>query len=222
MNHSEAVQHIKKTGIVPIIRTSDKETAVRSVEAIYEGGLTCAEITMTVAGAIGALEEVAKRFGSKILLGAGTVLDPETARICILSGAEFLVTPSLNSRTIELARRYSKAIFPGALTPTEILAAWEAGGDGVKVFPCSALGGAKYIRALRGPFPHIELVPTGGVNLETIGDFLKAGCSAVGVGGELVDAKTIAAGDYATITTRARQFIQKAAEALNSSAQAKQ
>lgn len=222
MNHSEAVQHIKKTGIVPIIRTSDKETAVRSVEAIYEGGLTCAEITMTVAGAIGALEEVAKRFGSKILLGAGTVLDPETARICILSGAEFLVTPSLNPRTIELARRYSKAIFPGALTPTEILAAWEAGGDGVKVFPCSALGGAKYIRALRGPFPHIELVPTGGVNLETIGDFLKAGCSAVGVGGELVDAKTIAAGDYATITARARQFIQKAAEALNSSDPAKQ
>jgi 2-dehydro-3-deoxyphosphogluconate aldolase / (4S)-4-hydroxy-2-oxoglutarate aldolase len=222
MSQSDTVRLIKQTGIVPIIRTADKETAVRSVEAIYEGGLRSAEITMTVDGAIRALEEVAKRFGDKILLGAGTVLDPETARICILSGAEFLVTPSLNPRTIELARRYSKAIFPGALTPTEILAAWEAGGDGIKVFPCSAMGGAKYIRALRGPFPHIDLVPTGGVNLETIGDFLSAGCSAVGIGGELVDAKTVAAGDYATITARAKQFLEKAKEALSSSGQAKQ
>jgi 2-dehydro-3-deoxyphosphogluconate aldolase / (4S)-4-hydroxy-2-oxoglutarate aldolase len=218
MNQSDVVGQIKKTGIVPIIRTADTETAVRSVEAVYEGGLRCAEITMTVTGALRALEEIARRFGNKILLGAGTVLDPETARICILSGAEFLVTPSLNVRTIELAHRYSKAIFPGALTPTEILTAWEAGADGIKVFPCSAMGGAKYIRALRGPFPHIEFVPTGGVNLETIGEFLSAGCCAVGVGGELVDAKSIAAGDYAVITERARQFLKKAGEALSSSA----
>ena len=218
MNQSDAVGQIKKTGIVPIIRTADTETAVRGVEAVYEGGLRCAEITMTVDGALRALEEVAKRFGNKILLGAGTVLDPETARICILSGAEFLVTPSLNVRTIELAHRYSKAIFPGALTPTEILTAWEAGADGIKVFPCSAMGGAKYIRALRGPFPQIEYVPTGGVNLETIGEFLSAGCCAVGVGGELVDTKSIAAGNYDLITERARQFLSKAEEALSSSA----
>jgi 2-dehydro-3-deoxyphosphogluconate aldolase / (4S)-4-hydroxy-2-oxoglutarate aldolase len=217
MNYTEVVHHIKQTGIIPIVRTPDTETAVRSVEALYDGGLRCAEITMTVEGAIPALEELAKRFGSKVLLGAGTVLDPETARICILSGAEFLVTPALNTRTIEVARRYSKAIFPGALTPTEILAAWEAGAHGIKVFPCSALGGAKYIRALRGPFPHIEFVPTGGVNLETVGDFFRAGCTAVGVGGELVDAKSIAAGDYASITHRARQFVEKARQALTSS-----
>ncbi len=215
MNSFETVQQIKQTGIVPIIRTADTESAVRAVEAIYEGGLRCAEITMTVAGAIQALEAIARRFGDKILLGAGTVLDPETARICILSGAEFLVTPSLNTRTIELAKRYSKAIFPGALTPTEIVAAWEAGGDGIKIFPCSALGGAKYIRALRGPFPQIEFVPTGGVNLETIEEFLQAGCCAVGVGGELVDAKSIAAGDYAAIAERARQFLGKARQALH-------
>jgi 2-dehydro-3-deoxyphosphogluconate aldolase / (4S)-4-hydroxy-2-oxoglutarate aldolase len=217
MNHTAVLDHIRQSGIVPIVRTADTETAVRSVEALYEGGLRCAEITMTVEGAIGALEELAKRFANKILLGAGTVLDPETARICILSGAEFLVTPALNKRTIEVARRYSKAIFPGALTPTEILTAWEAGAHGIKVFPCSALGGAKYIRALRGPFPHIEFVPTGGVNLETIGDFLRAGCTAVGVGGELVDTKSIAAGDYASITHRARQFMEKARQALTSS-----
>jgi 2-dehydro-3-deoxyphosphogluconate aldolase/(4S)-4-hydroxy-2-oxoglutarate aldolase len=213
MNRAEVLDQIKQTGIVPIIRTADTESAVRSVEAIYEGGMRCAEVTMTVSGALRALEEIAKRFGDKVLLGAGTVLDPETARICILSGAEFLVTPSLNERTIEMARRYSKAIFPGALTPTEVLAAWEAGGDGIKVFPCSAMGGANYIRALRGPFPQIELVPTGGVNLETISEFLSAGCAAVGVGGELVDNKSIAQGNFSVLTERARQFLEKAKQA---------
>ena len=131
MNNAEAVRQIKELALVPIVRTSDAESAVRSVEALYEGGISCVEITMTVSGAIRALEEVAKRFGDKILLGAGTVLDPETARACILSGAEFLVTPSLNTCTIELARRYSKAIFPGALTPTEIVTAWQAGADAI-------------------------------------------------------------------------------------------
>ena len=219
MEHLDAVRQIKEIGIVPIIRTTDTATAIRSVEAIYEGGLRCAEITMTVHGAIRALEEVATRFGDRILLGAGTVLDPETARACILAGAEFLVTPSLNTKTIELARRYSKAIFPGALTPTEIVTAWEAGADGIKVFPCSAMGGAKYIRALRGPFPQIEFVPTGGVNLDTISEFLEAGCCAVGVGGELVDAKSTAAGNYPVITDRAKQFVERARLARKATAQ---
>ena len=190
MNHSEVVQKIKQIVIVPIVRAADAESAVRAVEAIAEGGIPCAEITMTVPGAVRALEEVAKRFGDKILLGAGTVLDPE----------------------IEFAKRYSKAIFPGALTPTEIVTAWQAGADAIKVFPCSALGGAKYIKALKGPFPQIEFVPTGGVNLNTLKEFIEAGCSAVGVGSELVDAATIASGKYEVITERARQFRQKADE----------
>ena len=208
MNSSETVGQIKALGIVPIVRTVDAESAIRSVEALCEGGIFCAEITMTVAGALRALEEVGKRFGDKVLLGAGTVLDPETARACILSGAEFLVTPSLNVKTIELAKRYSKAIFPGALTPTEILTAWDAGADAIKVFPCSAMGGAKYIKALRGPFPNIEYVPTGGVNLETVSEFLAAGCCAVGVGSELIDNQTVASGKYEVFVERARKFRQ--------------
>src|SRR4051794_40327063 len=209
MKSTEILQKLKDIAIVPVVRTTNAESAIRAVEAIAEGGIACAEITMTVQGAIRALERVADRFGDRILLGAGTVLDPETARACMLAGANFFVTPSLNISTIELAKRYSKPIFPGALTPTEVLAAWQAGADGIKVFPCSALGGAKYIRALKGPFPDIEFVPTGGVNLDTVSDFLAAGCCAVGVGSELVDAKLISAGNFEELTQRARQYKQK-------------
>jgi 2-dehydro-3-deoxyphosphogluconate aldolase/(4S)-4-hydroxy-2-oxoglutarate aldolase len=209
---SEIVQRIKALGIVPIVRTPNAESAIRSVEAILEGGIPCAEITMTVDGAIRALEAVADKFGDRIILGAGTVLDPETARACMLAGAEFFVTPSLNVKTIEIVKRYSKAIFPGALTPTEVVTAWQAGADAIKIFPCSALGGAKYIKALKGPFPQIEFVPTGGVNLETLSDFLAAGCCAVGVGSELVDNKTVASGKYEIFTERARQFKKKIEE----------
>lgn len=215
MNSAEAVSRIKEIGLIPIIRAADESSAIRATEAIAEAGIPCVEITMTVKGAVRALEEVAKRFGDKILLGAGTVLDPETARACLLGGAEFFVTPSLNLKTIEFAKRYSKAIFPGALTPTEILAAWQAGADAIKVFPCSAMGGASYIKALRGPFPHIDFVPTGGVNLETITGFFQAGCCAVGVGSELVDAVTMAAGKFEVITERARQFRRKVEEHRN-------
>jgi 2-dehydro-3-deoxyphosphogluconate aldolase/(4S)-4-hydroxy-2-oxoglutarate aldolase len=148
-----------------------------------------------------------------LLLGAGTVLDPETARACILAGAEFVVSPSLKPATIEMAKRYSKPVFPGALTPTEVLTAWEAGADAVKIFPCGNVGGAKYIKALKGPFPQIETIPTGGVNLETIGEFLKAGACAVGVGGELVDANLIKEGRFDAITERARQFLAAVAKA---------
>jgi 2-dehydro-3-deoxyphosphogluconate aldolase / (4S)-4-hydroxy-2-oxoglutarate aldolase len=215
MKSAAILQQIKDIAIVPIVRTPDVESAVRSVEAMDEGGIPCAEITMTVKGAIKALEHVADRFGDRILLGAGTVLDPETARACMLAGASFFVTPSLNVKTIELAKRYSKPIFPGALTPTEIVAAWSAGADGIKVFPCSALGGAKYIKALKGPFPDIEFVPTGGVNLETVSDFLAAGCSAVGVGSELVDAKLVAERKFEALVDRARQFLQKVSDFRN-------
>jgi 2-dehydro-3-deoxyphosphogluconate aldolase/(4S)-4-hydroxy-2-oxoglutarate aldolase len=207
LNSNQSVQLIKEIGLVPVIRTSNAEAALRAVEAVFEGGIRCVEITMTVDRAIYALEQVANQYGDKVLLGAGTVLDAETARSCMLAGANFFVTPSLNTKTIEMAKRYSKAIFPGALTPTEILAAWEAGADAVKVFPCNAVGGASYIKALKGPFPQIEVVPTGGVNLETVGAFLEAGACAVGVGGELVDGKSCAAGNFQIFTDRARQFL---------------
>lgn len=209
MSSFEILQQIKRIAIVPVVRTKDADTAVRAVEAISEGGIPCAEITMTVSGAIKALERVADRFGDRLLLGAGTVLDPETARACMLAGANFFVTPALNVATIEVAKRYSKPIFPGALTPTEVLAAWQAGADGIKIFPASAVGGAKYIKALKGPFPEIEFVPTGGVNLETMSDFLEAGCCAVGVGSELIDVKTASEGKYEVFTERARQMRAK-------------
>ena len=198
---------IRELGLVPVLRTESAESAIRSIEALHRAGLRVAEITMTVPGAVRALEKVADQFGDQVLLGAGTVLDPETARICMLAGAQFFVTPSLKIATIEMAQRYSKVIVPGALTPTEVVAAWEAGADAVKIFPAGAMGGAKYIRALRAPFPHIEMIPTGGVNLETAADFLKAGACAVGVGNELVDAATIRADKYEVFEERARLFI---------------
>jgi len=213
MTSKEILAFITGAGIVPVVRCSSGEAAVQAVGALYNGGIRAAEITMTVPGAVRALEKVADQFGGKLVLGAGTVLDPETARVCMLAGAEFFVTPSLRTSTIEIAKRYSKAIFPGALTPTEVLAAWDAGADAVKIFPCGNVGGAKYIKALKGPFPQIEMVPTGGVNLETIGDFLKAGSCAVGVGGELVDGKSIKENRYDVIEERARQYLAAIAKA---------
>ena len=213
MTAKEILAFITGVGIVPVVRTASAEQAIQAVEAIYEGGIRAAEITMTVPGAVRALEKVADKFGGKLVLGAGTVLDPETARICMLAGAEFFVTPALRVATIEMAKRYSKVICPGALTPTEVLTAWEAGADVVKVFPCGNVGGAKYIKALKGPFPQIEMIPTGGVNLETAGDFLKAGACAVAVGGELVDAKLLKEGKYDELTQRARQYLEVVAKA---------
>jgi 2-dehydro-3-deoxyphosphogluconate aldolase/(4S)-4-hydroxy-2-oxoglutarate aldolase len=207
MTSKEMMAFLTDAGLVPVVRCSTAEAAVKVVSALYDGGIRAAEITMTVPGAVKALEKVADQFGDKLLLGAGTVLDPESARICMLAGAEFFVTPSLRVSTIEMAQRYSKPIFPGGLTPTEVLTAWEAGADAVKIFPAGNVGGAKYIKALKGPFPQIEMIPTGGVNLETIGDFLKAGSCACGVGGELVDAKAVKEGKFDLITERAGQYI---------------
>jgi 2-dehydro-3-deoxyphosphogluconate aldolase/(4S)-4-hydroxy-2-oxoglutarate aldolase len=208
MTKSQIRAAILDIGIVPIVRTSSAESAVKAVEAVYEGGIRSAEVTMTVPGAIKALEKLADALGDKMVLGAGTVLDPETARACILAGAQFLVTPALKVSTIEVAHRYSKIICPGSLTPTEVLTAWEAGADFVKVFPCSNMGGAKYIKALKGPFPQIEMIPTGGVNLDTAADFLKAGSAAVAVGSELIDAQTIKEGRYEVFAERSRQFLE--------------
>src|SRR5580692_9580245 len=206
MTRDQILSAILEIGIVPVVRTESADGAIKAIDAIHRGGIRAAEITMTVPGAIRALEKVADQFGDKMVLGAGTVLDPETARACMLAGAEFIVTPNLRVSTIEIVKRYSKVICPGALTPTEVLTAWESGADFVKIFPCGNVGGPKYIKALKGPFPHIEMVPTGGVNLETAGEFLKAGACAVGIGGELVDAKSVKEGRFDVIEDRARQY----------------
>jgi len=204
----KALTKIREVGLVPIVRAPSPEDAMRAAEAIVAGGIGIAEITMTVPGALKVMEAVAERYGDKVLLGAGTILDTETCRAAILAGAEFIVTPALDVRVIEMARRYSKPIFPGALTPTEVLTAWQAGADMVKIFPCGPVGGAKYIKALKGPFPQIEMVPTGGVNLETAADFIKAGASAVAVGGELVDVKALKEGKLDQITETAKKFVE--------------
>lgn len=213
MKREAVLAAIVEIGIVPVVRTESADGAIRAIEAIHRGGIRAAEITMTVPGAIHALEKVADKFGDQIVLGAGTVLDPETARACILAGAQFLVSPSLNLATIELAKRYSKVITPGALTPTEVVTAWQAGGDIIKIFPCSAMGGAKYIKSLRAPLPHIEMIPTGGVSLETVGDFLKAGACAVAVGAELIDSANIREGHFGVFEERAKRFLEAIAKA---------
>jgi 2-dehydro-3-deoxyphosphogluconate aldolase/(4S)-4-hydroxy-2-oxoglutarate aldolase len=204
----QILRSITEIGIVPVVRTSTADQALKAIEAIYRGGIRSAEVTMTVPGAIKVLEKLADEFGDKIILGAGTVLDPETARACMLAGAQFFVTPNLRKSTIEICKRYSKVICIGALTPTEVVTAWESGADVVKIFPADAVGGAKYIKALKGPLPQVEMIPTGGVNVDTAGDFLKAGACAVAVGGELVNAKLIAEGDYSAIEERARQLLE--------------
>ena len=208
MNKTEVIKQIKDTGLIPVVRATSADEAMRAIDAIREGGVSVLEVTMTVPGAVGVIEQLTKKYGSDVLVGAGTVLDAETARACMLSGAQFVVSPALNLKTIECCRRYGVAVMPGALTPTEVVQAWTAGADFVKVFPAGALGGASYLRALKAPLPHIELVPTGGVSLKTAADFIKAGASALGVGADLVDLKAIRDGQASVITERAKQFVQ--------------
>lgn len=207
-SREKAIALIREVGVVPIVRTPSPEDALRATEAIISGGIGIAEITLTVPNAIRVMERVAERFGDKVLLGAGTILDPESCRAALLAGAQFIVTPALDCRVIEVARRYSKPCIPGALTPTEVVTAWQAGADLVKIFPCGPLGGPKYIRALKGPFPQIDFVPTGGVNLETTPEFIKAGAAAVAVGGELVDLKALHEGRLDVITANARKYVE--------------
>ena len=206
-SREKAIGLIREVGLVPIVRAPSPEDAFRAAEAIISGGIGVAEITMTVPNAIRVMERVAERYGDKVLLGAGTILDPESCRAALLAGAEFIVTPSLDVRVIEMARRYSKPCFPGALTPTEVLTAWQAGADMVKIFPAGPVGGPKYIKALKSPFPQIDFIPTGGVNLETTPEFIKAGAAAVAVGGELVDLKALREDKLEVITSNARRFL---------------
>ena len=206
MAKAEVLKSLKEIGLVPVLRAESVEKALALAEAIAAGGVTVLEITMTVPGAIQVMRKLAEQ-RPDILIGAGTVLDPETARACILEGAQFVVSPALNPKTIEMCHRYSVAVLPGALTPTEIVTAWEAGADVVKVFPASALGGAKYLSSVKAPLPQVELIPTGGVSLATAKDFLEAGAFALGVGADLVNAKAMAEGKPEIVTESARKYL---------------
>ena len=213
MTKAEIIKQIKDTGIIPVIRAASADEAMQAIDAIRDGGISVFEITMTVPGAAALIERVSKRYGNEALVGAGTVLDAEAAQACISSGAQFVVSPSLNLETIEYCRRHDVAMMPGALTPTEVVQAWKAGADFVKVFPAGALGGASYIKSLKAPLPQIELVPTGGVALTTAGDFIRAGAAALGVGTDLVDLKAIREGNAQLVTDRAKQFVEIVREA---------
>jgi 2-dehydro-3-deoxyphosphogluconate aldolase/(4S)-4-hydroxy-2-oxoglutarate aldolase len=193
-------------GIVAVVRSESSESLGKVVRALAEGGVTAAEITFTVPNAVEVIREVRKDIGDAIVLGAGTVLDPETARAALLAGAEYIVSPTVNVEVIRLCRRYDKAIMPGAFTPTEIVTAWENGADVVKVFPAD-IGGPAFLKAIRGPLPQIRLMPTGGVDLTTAESFLKAGACCLGVGSALVDPKAIAAQDFGKIRDLASQYV---------------
>jgi 2-dehydro-3-deoxyphosphogluconate aldolase/(4S)-4-hydroxy-2-oxoglutarate aldolase len=207
MDKKSVRDRIIEIGIVPVIRASSQREALMAAEAVAEGGIPIVEITMTVPGAVEVIRELAKSNAAKILIGAGTVLDAEAAQRCRDAGAEFLVSPALNVETIEFANKEDLLIMAGALTPTEIVKAWKAGADFVKVFPCGQVGGAKYIKAIKWPLPQIPLVPTGGVNLNTAAEFLEAGAEALGVGGELVYADALKSGKPEIITDTARKFV---------------
>lgn len=213
MNKAEIVNQIESLGLVPVVRASSADEAMQAIEAIKAGGVNVLEITMTVPGAVRVIEKVADKYGSDVLVGAGTVLDPETARACLIAGAQFIISPALNLATIELCHRYSAPICPGVLTPTEVITAWSAGVDFVKVFPCGSVGGASYVKNLKGPFPQVKIIPTGGVSLTTAADFIKAGAAALGVGTDLVDVKAIREGNAAIVTERAQQFVKIVREA---------
>jgi len=208
MSKTAVLHRIREVGIVPVVRAESADEAGRAIAAIMAGGVPVLEITLTVPGAVSLIADLCRRFGQDAVVGAGTVLDPETARACILAGAQFVVSPATNVATIACCRRYGIPIMPGALTPTEVVAAWEAGADMVKVFPCSALGGASYIKALKAPLPQIDLIPTGGVNLQTAAEFIKAGSTALGVGADLVDLKALREGQDALLTERARKLVE--------------
>lgn len=208
MSRETTVSRIRELGLVPVVRAESADLAAQAIEAIRAGGVDVLEITMTVPGAVRLIEDLAARYAKQAIIGAGTVLDAETARACILAGAQFVVSPALNLETIALCRRYGVPVFPGALTPTEVVTAWQAGADMVKVFPAGALGGASYIKALKAPLPQVDLIPTGGVSLKTAADFVKAGAAALGVGADLVDTKAIREGRAAEVTERARQFVE--------------
>jgi 2-dehydro-3-deoxyphosphogluconate aldolase / (4S)-4-hydroxy-2-oxoglutarate aldolase len=207
MDKERVRDRIIEIGIVPVVRASSASEARVAADAVCQGGIPIVEITMTVPGAVDVIRELVKDCASDVLVGAGTVLNPEAARRCLDAGAQFLVSPGLNLKTVELAVREGRLIMAGALTPTEVITAWDAGADFVKIFPCGQVGGAKYIKALKGPLPQIALVPTGGVNLNTAAEFIEAGAAALGIGGELVQADALKSNQPGIIVENARKFL---------------
>jgi len=206
MSRHEDLTRVLDSGIVAVIRSTSSEQLLNVARALYEGGVDVLEVTFTVPGALQIIADLHKSLGDKVLLGAGTVLDPETARAAFLAGAEFLVSPIVNLDVIRMGNRYDKLVMPGALTPTEIMTAWDAGAQVIKIFPAD-VGGPAYLKSIRAPLPQVRLLPTGGVNLDTIAEFFQAGACAVGLGGNLVEAKAVAAGDMARIKSLAEQYV---------------
>jgi 2-dehydro-3-deoxyphosphogluconate aldolase/(4S)-4-hydroxy-2-oxoglutarate aldolase len=211
----ETKQTLEEVGLIPVLRASSVQLGHALVDAMMAGGVTVVEVTMTVPNALTLLRELKQRHGKKLLLGSGTVTDATQAAATIDAGAEFVVSPSLHLDVIAKTRELGKVSIPGALTPTEVIAAWRAGADYVKVFPCSAMGGANYLRSLLAPFPEVKLIPTGGVTLQTAPDFLKAGARALGVGTDLVNATAIAEGKPDLITNTARAYLEAIRTARN-------
>ncbi len=212
MGREQHAQWIERTALIAIVRLDSSAQLVQAAKAIAAGGVSVIEFTLTTPGALRTIEESVKELGSQVLIGAGTVLDAESARAAILAGAEFVVAPTLNVDVIEMCHRYDKVVIPGAYTPTEILTAWEHGADFVKLFPAE-IGGPAYLKAVRGPLPQVKLIPVGGVSLETAGPFIRAGAVALGVGSNLVDKKAVAEGRFTQLTAVAQaltQAVQKA------------
>jgi 2-dehydro-3-deoxyphosphogluconate aldolase/(4S)-4-hydroxy-2-oxoglutarate aldolase len=210
MGHHESMELIRETGVIAIMRAKSSGQLLQAADAIREGGLRVIEVTMTTPGALSTIEQAVSKYGEDVLFGAGTVLDAESARAAILAGAQFVVSPSYKPALVETCRRYSVPVMPGAYTPTEILTAWECGADMVKVFPAS-VGGPGLIKALKAPLPQVELVPVGGVNLDTAADFIRAGAAAVGVGSALINQMLLDSRDFVALTERARRFVEEVA-----------
>jgi 2-dehydro-3-deoxyphosphogluconate aldolase/(4S)-4-hydroxy-2-oxoglutarate aldolase len=212
MKKAEVISRVVEGGVIPVIRASSKSEARSVIEAIAAGGVTTIEVTLTVPGAVELIRELSRE-RTDLLLGAGSVLEPETARECIAAGAKYIVSPATNFDTIEYCNESEIVIMPGALTPTEVVNAWDAGADFVKIFPADSMGGAKYLRSLKAPLPHIKLIPTGGVSLTTAAEFIKAGAEAVGVGADLVNLNAIRRERAGEITEAAREYLRIVAEA---------
>ena len=213
MNRADVCRRVETVGIVPVVRAPSPEIAMRAADAVMAGGVSIFEITMTVPDAPAVIRALVQKLGDRAVVGAGTVLDAEAAGRCIDAGAAFIVSPGLDLPTIAAAHERGVPIMPGALTPTEVITAWKAGADMVKIFPASAVGGPKYLKALRGPLPDVKLLPTGGVNATTAGEYIAAGASALGVGGELIDTAALARGEDKVLTERAKELVAAVAAA---------
>ena len=215
MRSDEQMQLIRETGIVAIVRGTGIDSLLKVAESLKEGGVRVIEVTLNTPGAIEMIGELVKKYGNEMLIGAGTVLDPETARLVILAGAKFVLGPTLNLEVSKLCKRYNTVYVPGVFTPTEIMTAWEAGAHVVKIFPAGSVG-PRYIKELRGPLPQVEMMPVGGVTLDNAAEFIRAGAVALGIGGELVDRNAVDAGRFDLLTEKARQFIAVVQEGRNS------